>query len=101
GTGSDMGGSIRLPAYFNGVFGHKPTPGIVPNTGQWPFDEGESARMVGVGPLARRAEDLIEVLRIVAGPDGEDPRTRRVALGDPDSVEIAGLDVVIATRAWL
>jgi fatty acid amide hydrolase 2 len=101
GIGSDMGGSIRLPAYFNGVFGHKPTSGIVPNTGQWPFDQGASARMVGIGPLARRAEDLIEVLRIIAGPDGEDPRTRRVALGDPAAVEIAGLDVVVATRAWL
>ena len=101
GIGSDMGGSIRLPAYFNGVFGHKPTPGIVPNSGQRPFDEGEGARMVGIGPLTRRAEDLSEVLRIIAGPDGEDPRTRRVALGDPASVEIAGLDVVVATGAWL
>lgn len=101
GIGSDMGGSIRLPAYFNGVFGHKPTPGIVPNSGQWPFDEGESARMVGVGPLARRAEDLIAVLRIIAGPDGEDPRAREVALGDPAAVDLAGLDVVVATRTWL
>jgi fatty acid amide hydrolase 2 len=101
GIGSDMGGSIRLPAYFNGVFGHKPTPGIVPNSGQWPFDEGESARMVGIGPLARRAEDLIEVLRIIAGPDGEDRRAREVAIGDPASIEIAGLDVLVATRTSL
>jgi len=101
GLGSDMGGSIRLPAFFNGVFGHKPTPGIVPNSGQWPFDEGESARMVGVGPLCRRAEDLTLVLRLIAGPDGEDPRTRAVALGDPAGVSVEGLEVVVATRAWL
>ena len=101
GIGSDMGGSIRLPAFFNGVFGHKPTPGIVPNTGQWPFDPGESARLVGVGPLARRAEDLMAVLRLIAGPDGEDETAREVALGDPDSVDLAGLEVVVATRAWL
>ena len=101
GIGSDMGGSIRLPAHFNGIFGHKPTPGIVPNTGQWPFDEGESARMVGIGPLARRAEDLIAVLRIIAGPDGEDARVRAAALGDPAGVSMEGLEVVVATRAWL
>ena len=33
GLGSDIGGSIRLPAFFNGIFAHKPTPGLVPNTG--------------------------------------------------------------------
>lgn len=101
GLGSDIGGSIRLPAYFNGVFGHKPTPGIVPNTGQWPADEGESARMVSIGPLARRAEDLMPVLRIIAGPDGEDERARWVAIGDPASVRLQGLEVVLPTRAWL
>jgi fatty acid amide hydrolase 2 len=36
GLGSDIGGSIRLPAFFNGIFAHKPTPGLVPNTGQFP-----------------------------------------------------------------
>lgn len=101
GLGSDMGGSIRLPAYFNGIFGHKPTPGLVPNTGQWPSDTGESARMVGIGPLCRRAEDLIGVLGIIVGPDGEDARARAVDLGDPTDVSIEGLDVVLATRAWL
>ena len=36
GLGSDIAGSIRVPAFFNGVFGHKPSPGLVPNTGQFP-----------------------------------------------------------------
>jgi fatty acid amide hydrolase 2 len=101
GLGSDMGGSIRLPAFFNGVLGHKPTPGLVPNSGQWPFDEGESARMVGIGPLCRRAEDLALVLGIIAGPDGEDRRVREAVIGDPGEVSIEGIDVVLAERAWL
>jgi fatty acid amide hydrolase 2 len=44
GVGSDIGGSIRLPAFFNGVFGHKPTPGLVPNDGQFPLATGGAAR---------------------------------------------------------
>ena len=39
--------------------------------------------MLAVGPLARRAEDLMPVLRAIAGPDGVDPLTREVELGDP------------------
>ena len=72
GLGSDIGGSIRVPAFFNGVFGHKPSPGLVPNTGQFPSTEGEAAYMLTLGPLTRHAEDLMPVTRIIAGPDGID-----------------------------
>ncbi len=96
GLGSDIGGSIRLPAFFNGVFGHKCTAHLVPNSGQWPEAVGEPTRMLAVGPITRRAEDLMPVLRAIAGPDGIDPDTRAVELGDPADVEMAGLDVVIS-----
>jgi fatty acid amide hydrolase 2 len=94
GLGSDIGGSIRMPAFFNGVFGHKPTGGLVPGTGQYPFPTPAAARMLGSGPLSRRAEDLWPLLQILAGPDGHDPGTADWDLGDPDHVELPTLKVL-------
>jgi fatty acid amide hydrolase 2 len=99
GLGSDIGGSIRLPAFFNGVFGHKGSAWMVPNTGHFPAVEGELTRMFSLGPLARRAEDLMPALRIIAGPDGIDPFTRAVELGDPSEVDLRGLPVVVSEEA--
>jgi fatty acid amide hydrolase 2 len=99
GLGSDIGGSIRLPAFFNGVFGHKCSAWMVPSTGHFPPAEGEVTRMLSLGPLARRAEDLMPVLRIIAGPDGVDPFTRVVELGDPSEVDLRGLPVVVSEEA--
>jgi len=95
GLGADIGGSIRLPAFFNGVFGHKPTGGLVPSTGQYPIAENAALRYLASGPLARRAADLMPLLRTLAGPDGVDPATMDVELGDPGSVDIAGLEVLV------
>jgi fatty acid amide hydrolase 2 len=97
--GSDLGGSIRIPAFFNGVFGHLPTPGLVPLTGHFPMPDGELRRRLSPGPLTRRSEDLMPVLRIIAGPDGEDPYTEPITLGDPADVAVRGLKVVLATHA--
>lgn len=94
GLGSDIGGSIRLPAFFNGVFGHKPSGGAVPSTGQFPSAENEAQRYLTTGPLSRSSEDLMPFLRIVAGPDGSDPGCREFEFGDPDAVSIRGLRVV-------
>lgn len=94
GLGADVGGSIRFPAFFNGVFGHKPTPGIVPNTGQFPAPEGEMNHHCVTGPIVRRAEDLWPLLQILAGPDGVDPLCRAGALtGDPATVDLSRLRV--------
>ena len=101
GLGSDIGGSIRLPAFFNGVFGHKPSPGCVPNTGQFPTTSGEAAFMLTLGPLARRAEDLMPVTRTIAGPDGHDERCTERELGDPHAVELAQVRVLLADDASL
>ena len=100
GLGSDIGGSVRLPAFFNGVFGHKPSCGVIPNTGQFPVADGEAARMLTAGPICRRAEDLMPLLRVLAGPDGADPIAREIELGDPAEVDVGSLDVVVSERGW-
>jgi fatty acid amide hydrolase 2 len=94
GIGSDVGGSIRMPAFFNGIFGHKPTGGMVPATGQFPTAENEALRYLTTGPLARRAEDLMPLLQIVAGPDGQDEYCEKMQLGDPAKVKFDQLNVV-------
>jgi fatty acid amide hydrolase 2 len=94
GLGSDIGGSIRGPAFFNGVFGHKPTPGVIPNSGQHPKAENEALRFLTTGPLARRAEDLMPAMRVLAGPDGIDPVCEAVTLGNPDEVSLSGRTLV-------
>ena len=95
GLGSDIGGSIRLPAFFNGVFGHKPSGGLVPSTGQFPLADNDALRYQCTGPIARRAEDLMPLLRLLAGPDGVDSRCEPLPIGDPADVVLDGLDVVV------
>jgi len=95
GLGADVGGSIRFPAFFNGVFGHKPTPGIVPNSGQFPEPQGRMNYNCVTGPIARRAEDLWPLLNLLAGPDGRDPVCEAGTLrGDPAQVELKKLHVL-------
>jgi fatty acid amide hydrolase 2 len=87
GIGSDIGGSIRMPAYFCGVFGHKPTGGAVPLTGHYPRATGDVGRYCVAGPLTRKAKDLMPLLRIMAGPDGKDPATIDLAFEEVKGVD--------------
>jgi amidase len=90
--GSDIGGSIRVPAAFCGVYGHRPSETALPRSGMFPFPPmPNAATVMGVqGPLARSAEDLELALDVAAGPDtGEDvawrlaiPPARRERLAD-------------------
>lgn len=95
GLGSDIGGSIRSPAFFNGVFGHKASGGLIPNTGQYPTPTKGVLRYLTTGPLARRAEDIFPLVKILAGPDGKDSGCEQMELGDPSNVKISDLSVLV------
>uniref|UniRef100_A0A182PA47 Amidase domain-containing protein n=1 Tax=Anopheles epiroticus TaxID=199890 RepID=A0A182PA47_9DIPT len=70
GVGSDVAGSIRVPAHFNGIFGHKPTAGAISIHGHFPMSTDEKfGRLLTVGPMARYAKDLPTLLHIMAGPN--------------------------------
>ncbi|MGH8147203.1 MAG: amidase [Rhodanobacteraceae bacterium] len=92
--GSDLGGSLRMPAHFCGVYAHKPTLGVVPARGHCPPPVAplpESADLAVVGPMARGAADLALLFDVMAGPDEIDagiayrldlPAPRHERLGD-------------------
>ena len=79
-AGSDIGSSIRNPAHFCGVFGHKPTWGIVPRLGQSLPGQVATVDIDVVGPLARSADDLALALTVMAGPDAIDAAGWRLRL---------------------
>ena len=94
GLGSDVAGSIRYPAFFNGVFGHKPSSGLVPGTGHYPQMGEDVGKYMNVGPLARRAEDLYPALQVIAGPDGQDYSCEHMEIKDPAGVNVENLKVI-------
>ncbi len=90
--GSDIGGSIRTPAHFNGVFGHKPTWGLVPGRGHALPGMLAEPDIAVIGPMARSAWDLELLLDVVAGPDEFEPGIRYELAGLKD---LEGLRVAV------
>jgi amidase len=77
--GSDIGGSIRVPAAFCGVYGHKTSYGMAPMGGHMAGGQLTAPQLLGViGPIARSAEDLATALDVIAGPDAESPANKLV-----------------------
>ena len=82
-AGSDIGGSIRNPAHYCGVYGHKPTWGILPLRGHAKPGMLAPTDISVVGPLARAAEDLAVALDVMAGPDRIEANGWRIDLPRP------------------
>jgi amidase len=90
GAGSDIAGSLRNPAHYCGVYGHKPSWGLISTRGHAPPGIMTPTDISVVGPMARHAQDLDLVLRALAGPDllqrtawrVEVPPPRRRRLGE-------------------
>jgi amidase len=77
--GSDIGGSVRVPAAFCGVYGHKTSWGVIPQLGHMYGGQQAAPVLLSViGPLARSAPDLACALEIVAGPDAESSANKLV-----------------------
>ncbi|XP_068910228.1 fatty-acid amide hydrolase 2-like [Tenebrio molitor] len=70
GVGSDIAGSIRLPAMFNGVFGHKPTARVISIKGHYPScDDVNYADFLAIGPMTRYSRDLKLMMRVMTSDD--------------------------------
>lgn len=71
GIGNDIAGSIRIPASFCGIYGHKPSRDLIPNKGFWPEDGEEYDQFVSTGPMCRYADDLPLLTRVLSGKSAE------------------------------
>jgi amidase len=94
--GSDIGGSIRVPSAFCGVFGHKPTWGVIPGRGHVPPGlDGAEVPLGVIGPMARTASDLELAMGVLAGPDADDAVGYSLALPAPRRERLADYRVLI------
>ncbi|MBW1894175.1 MAG: amidase [Deltaproteobacteria bacterium] len=88
--GSDIGGSIRTPSHFCGLYGHKPSFGIVPDRGHVPpppgiftGDHSMVIDIVTVGPLARSIDDISLAMELVVAPEKSEQKAWRIELPEP------------------
>ncbi len=84
--GGDQGGSIRIPACWCGIYGLKPTYGLVPYTGIFPIE----LTLDHTGPMARTVAEVALLLEAIAGPDGLDPRQRAGLEPQPYTQALSG-----------
>ena len=98
--GSDLGGSLRVPAHCCGVFAHKPTYGLVPQRGFAPpgtpvLSVGVDVDLAVIGPMARSAADLALALDVIAGPDDAQAIGYRLELPPPRHAELKDFRVLV------
>ena len=95
GLGADIGGSIRNPCFFNGIFGHKPSGGLLPSRGHWPEAGPRRGRYCVTGPMGRSTRDLIALMEVLSPAD--DPHRDA---GRPRFSPLSGLQPSDVTIYW-
>ncbi|MFP4650566.1 MAG: amidase, partial [Desulfobacterales bacterium] len=102
--GSDIGGSIRTPAHFCGIYGHKPSFGIVPQKGHIPPPPGiftgehtVSTDIMVVGPLARSIDDILLAMDLLVSPEPAERRAWRIQLPEPRGNTLKDLKIGLWT----
>jgi amidase len=95
GAGTDIAGSLRNPAHYCGVYGHKPSWGLVPSRGQSPTGALSPTDISVAGPMARHAEDLELGMRVLAGPDLLQQAAWRIELPPPRHRRLADFRVAV------
>ncbi len=98
--GSDLNGSLRIPAHCCGVFAHKPTFGLVPTRGFAPpgvpvLSVNKDVDFAVLGPMARSASDLALALDVVAGPDEAEAIAYRLSLPPPRHEHLKDFRVLV------
>jgi amidase len=98
--GTDLNGSLRVPAHCCGVFAHKPTHGLVPLRGLAPpgtpvLSVAPDIDLAVVGPMARSAADLALALDVLAGPDHAAATAYRLALPPPRHATLGDFRVLV------
>ncbi len=105
--GSDLNGSLRIPAHCCGVFAHKPTFGLVPTRGFAPpgvpvLSVNEDVDFGVLGPMARSAADLALALDVIAGPDEADAIAYSLSLPPPRRAKLRDFRVlVVDEHPWV
>lgn len=100
--GSDAGGSVRVPAHFCGLYGFKPTPGMISRDGHWPPVGGPSTILAGVGPITRTAADLQEMFEWAMFTRWDHPHADICTLPDHESVPLHEVAVLRHCKiGWL
>jgi amidase len=97
--GGDQGGSIRIPASYCGIYGMKPTHGLVPYTGIMPIE----LTLDHTGPMTATVRDNALLLEVLAGPDGLDPRqstARTAAYTEALAQGVDGLRIGVVTEGF-
>ncbi|MFT5684017.1 MAG: fatty acid amide hydrolase 2 [Myxococcota bacterium] len=95
GLGAGLTSGVRIPASFCGVVAHQPTGHLVPATGLWGLG---ASGLLDCGPIARRVEDLMLILRIIAGPDEVDATVCNRPLLDPAGVDLSQVTIYPLTE---